>query len=445
MAREKHRSVTVGEMAGLGVTIPSSETADHKSKIHQQMHFRSGQQPKSAPQSARGNKTLAWFLTDSALEKKINLASSSAPIKQSNQTQLTQEKMLNQGVKDGNERRKKRVHRKAKEMQRSRIDSHTSPSEGSANSESPGDEKQKIVTDFKEDYWYYDVATDGYYYEQNGAKGWRRRQPNADPKKQQETVASSPTEKVAPTAANPPAATTAGVSVDPRALQLLQQALYGQPAYKYYDPNSDGYYYEMASVDGWRKRQPTRPASQQAPRLPTATPIQHSAFQSYGAALARGQMPRNCIISESSSSSSSSEADQAIQELFLSQMEDLSLEALSRPNKLTGTELRNPTFNPDRFLENFVFPDQGFDLSSSTRTPLTPLKTSTSALETPRGPFEMSKAANTQKSSEMSPMWGGWGYNGFGSLATGRKEDDLLGSSLLGDLQKIWQSPTPTA
>lgn len=31
----------------------------------------------------------------------------------------------------------------------------------------------------RDDYWYYDVASDGYYYEQNGAKGWRRRMPNS--------------------------------------------------------------------------------------------------------------------------------------------------------------------------------------------------------------------------------------------------------------------------
>ena len=55
----------------------------------------------------------------------------------------------------------------------------------SAPSEDTGDDKQKVLNDFKDDYWYYDVATDGYYYEQNGAKGWRRRMPNGWKGKQQ--------------------------------------------------------------------------------------------------------------------------------------------------------------------------------------------------------------------------------------------------------------------
>ncbi|PIO58267.1 hypothetical protein TELCIR_20301, partial [Teladorsagia circumcincta] len=39
-------------------------------------------------------------------------------------------------------------------------------------------ERQRVLSG-GEDYWYYDVASDGYYYEQNGAKGWRRRMPNS--------------------------------------------------------------------------------------------------------------------------------------------------------------------------------------------------------------------------------------------------------------------------
>lgn len=35
---------------------------------------------------------------------------------------------------------------------------------------------------------YYDVASDGYYYEQNGAKGWRRRMPNSVMQKIKEQV-----------------------------------------------------------------------------------------------------------------------------------------------------------------------------------------------------------------------------------------------------------------
>ncbi|CAJ0582344.1 unnamed protein product, partial [Mesorhabditis spiculigera] len=409
-AREKHRNVTCEEVAGA--------LAADKIRLPQHV-YRSGQQPKSAPVSARGTKTLAWFLADTTIDKKMNLSASSSPINKHPPQQL--DKML-AGQKESAERRKRRV-KKAK----TRHDSHTTPSEGSAPSDALGDEKQKIVTDFKEDYWYYDVTSDGYYYEQNGAKGWRRRQPNTDPKKYFEQVTN--VDKL-PTTTVPPPNAANQLGVDPRALQILQQALYGQqPAYKYYDPNSDGYYYEMASVDGWRKRQPTRPASQQAPRLPTATPQQQASFQSYGAALARGQMPRAWMFSESSASSSSSD-ETAVHDALLAQMDELSVDTtLARPNKLAGPELLS-SFNVDRFLENSVFPEQkAFDMWSS-RSPLSPLKTANSVLETPRAPFEAPRLP--MKAQE--PTWSGWGISAQEPRA-----------KHLPELQKIWQAPTPTA
>lgn len=69
---------------------------------------------------------------------------------------------------------------------------------------------------------------------------------------------------------------------------------------RYYDPNSDGFFYEMASVDGWKRRQPTA-------RPPNAMPSKPAPTTSYGAALARGQMPRNFVIDDSSASSSVSD------------------------------------------------------------------------------------------------------------------------------------------
>jgi hypothetical protein len=99
----------------------------------------------------------------------------------------------------------------------------------------------------KEDYWYYDPLSDGFYYENNGSRGWKKRNPKihgpppAAPKKAPEV------EKV----------------LEQQKLQkqmLTNQKLLNQigvaPSVKYYDPATDGYFFEMASVDGWRRRQP---------------------------------------------------------------------------------------------------------------------------------------------------------------------------------------------
>jgi hypothetical protein len=100
----------------------------------------------------------------------------------------------------------------------------------------------------KEDYWYYDPLSDGFYYENNGSRGWKKRNPKvhgppppAAPKKVPEM------DKV----------------IEQQKLQkqlLTNQKLLNQigaaPSLKYYDPATDGYFFEMASVDGWRRRQP---------------------------------------------------------------------------------------------------------------------------------------------------------------------------------------------
>lgn len=184
----------------------------------------------------------------------------------------------------------------------------------------------------QEEYWFYDVATDGYYYEQNGAKGWRRRQPNAAVHK-----ANGKEQEVAHMNVNgrgkydqllAAQAAAAHAAYIQQAIQI--QAAMGQnsaqnpqnphqnpPTMRYYDPNSDGFYYEMASVDGWKRRQPNKPASASlphgivsrpphgastGPRGSTASMIPgfmgsmgSTTGSSYGAALARGQFPRNTV------------------------------------------------------------------------------------------------------------------------------------------------------
>ncbi|EGT51152.1 hypothetical protein CAEBREN_08401 [Caenorhabditis brenneri] len=187
----------------------------------------------------------------------------------------------------------------------------------------------------QEEYWFYDVASDGYYYEQNGAKGWRRRQPNAAVHK-----ANGKEQEVAHMNVNgrgkydqllAAQAAAAHAAYIQHAIQLMSQnpgssgaqnpqnpqnppPHLNPPTMRYYDPNSDGFYYEMASVDGWKRRQPNKPASASLPHgmvsrpLPPppgsmmmmAPPPPRGMFgsdggSSYGAALARGQFPRNTV------------------------------------------------------------------------------------------------------------------------------------------------------
>ncbi|UMM38066.1 hypothetical protein L5515_009630 [Caenorhabditis briggsae] len=184
-----------------------------------------------------------------------------------------------------------------------------------------------------EEYWFYDVQSDGYYYEQNGAKGWRRRQPNAAVHKSQ----NGKDQEVAHMNVNGPSKYNQLLAAQTAAAQaaFLQQAYHMQaaaqmaaqspptpnsgpgaaqnPTMRYYDPNSDGFFYEMASVDGWKRRQPNkpvsasvsgmiRPYSQRPPTSSGASGATSSSSSSYGAALARGQFPRNTVKQPESTS-----------------------------------------------------------------------------------------------------------------------------------------------
>ena len=75
-----------------------------------------------------------------------------------------------------------------------------------------------------------------------------------------------------------------------------------------YDAESDGYYFEMPSVDGWKKRQPNSNSSSSVSSSGSlskcGTAFTHGPFVhldetqslSYGAALARGQLPAACMM-----------------------------------------------------------------------------------------------------------------------------------------------------
>ncbi|CAD6198360.1 unnamed protein product [Caenorhabditis auriculariae] len=213
-----------------------------------------------------------------------------------------------------------------------------------------------------EDYWYYDLASDGYYYEQSGAKGWRRRMPNSallHMKEQEAARASGNNEKM--NLMTSQAAAAQAHALFQHAMLAQQQAQHQQPAMKYYDPNTDGFFYEMASVDGWKRRQPNKPLAASMPHgvtrpyrqtetLPTPATVPNN---SYGATLARGQLPRNCVIDESSACSSTS-GDYPLQDLFGSY--DQNFPSMSRPNSLNlqGKQMV-PNFNADKFIRDLSF------------------------------------------------------------------------------------------
>uniref|UniRef100_A0A158R4E8 WW domain-containing protein n=1 Tax=Syphacia muris TaxID=451379 RepID=A0A158R4E8_9BILA len=75
-----------------------------------------------------------------------------------------------------------------------------------------------------------------------------------------------------------------------------------------YFAESDGFYFEMPSVDGWKKRQPNSNSSSSISSNSSASKcslgFSHGTFAqidenqpiSYGAALARGQLPAACTV-----------------------------------------------------------------------------------------------------------------------------------------------------
>lgn len=274
----------------------------------------------------RANKPLGWFIADEIVEKM------GATVKPDES-------------KSPEDKKKKRTRRLSKKS----IDlmSSQTPSEGSVTSDDLFDEKRSDMP--RDDYWYYDVASDGYYYEQNGAKGWRRRMPNSALQKikEQETAQLAANGKTPAVSPSVQAAAQAA---------LLQSALFTPPALnnsRYYDPSSDGFFYEMASVDGWKRRQPVA-------RPPSAQPA--SPGSSYGAALARGQLPRTSIIDDSSASSSVSEDTISTDPFGADSGFSMLDPYVPRPNSLNFDDTTIlPGFNPEKFIQDLSF--SGLDAS----------------------------------------------------------------------------------
>ncbi|EYC17127.1 hypothetical protein Y032_0031g2288 [Ancylostoma ceylanicum] len=449
-AREKHRSVSAEEAAAVPDAVSTGSPDTDRVMKAQQPRFYGG--PVKAPMPAHPpssrSKTLAWFLADDLLaEKKGAPANGSMKTDGKN---LPQAAVPAAGKSEDKKRR--RALRRAKKTEAAQLELAEAEANAAALEDLFASDRQRVLSG-GDDYWYYDVASDGYYYEQNGAKGWRRRMPNSAMQRIKEQEMAQ--------LANGGKLPMLNVQTAAQAHALLQSALFSQPALKYYDANSDGFFYEMASVDGWKRRQPNKPVHQTlsnglnaaaaaAAAAAVANATNDSSRASYGATLARGQIPRpHCVLDDSSASSSVSE-DTSLQDVFgldtafsgltmgcdspfrplnsttnatnttstNTANNNNSAAPVSRPDSLQLRDQILPGFNADKFIQDLSF--SGLD----------PAKVLGSVSRTPADPW--------------ASRCGGWALPPFDkptASSTSLIEDDDNSSRLLKDLEKIWATP----
>ncbi|TKR86434.1 hypothetical protein L596_011027 [Steinernema carpocapsae] len=217
----------------------------------------------SGPLTPRGSKTLGWFLSEALADKEpvAPLKAASPPpapaSDTASSTSSVDEKKKSRRGKNSGQRGKKVnleclfVKKRPGCVGPESYNEHAIPEDklASANKEQA-----------KEDYWYYDPVSDGFYYEQNGSRGWRKRMPanvslsRAKPFDAMEKLAVAQQQAVAQAQAQ--AQVQAQSQGTAAAAAATTNPQFFTPAIKYYDAVSDGYFYEMASVDGWKKRQP---------------------------------------------------------------------------------------------------------------------------------------------------------------------------------------------
>nr|CDJ94369.1 hypothetical protein isoform c [Haemonchus contortus] len=455
-AREKHRSVSAEEAAAVPSALPAADVVsstgfetDRVMKSQQPRFYGGPLNGKVTmshavhPPSAR-SKTLAWFLADDLLEKK------GAPVNGSMKTDGKNSPQA--GGKSEDKKRRRALRRAKKNEGAAQLDLTDVDVNAAALEDLFAGERQRVLSG-GEDYWYYDVASDGYYYEQNGAKGWRRRMPNSALQRIKEQEIAQ--------LANGGKLPMLNLQTAAQAHALLQSALFSQPALKYYDANSDGFFYEMASVDGWKRRQPNKPVHPTLANGLNTAPVTTEAGTptrpSYGATLARGQIPRHhCVLDDSSASSSVSE-DTSLQDVFgldtafsgltmgcdspfrplntntsstasstttattSNTTSSATATTVSRPESLLLSDQILPGFNADKFIQELSF--SGLDpskvLGSVSRTPADPWASRCGGWTMP--PFDKPTTMTATTSSLI--------------------EDDDNSSMLLKDLEKIWATP----
>lgn len=204
----------------------------------------------------RANKPLAWFLNENEKEERETPSPALSEDRKSsvdsissslNSMKINEQKEEQSG---GKKKGKKGGRQRVKKVSVNFTIAGSETKENPRPPTLPVEDKTAIGTsqliaaavakDRKEDYWYYDPVSDGFYYENNGSRGWRKRNPKVHgppPTQNQKKPEVEKVDKIV------------------NGQKMFNQV--GAPnAVKYYDPASDGYYFEMASVDGWRRRQP---------------------------------------------------------------------------------------------------------------------------------------------------------------------------------------------
>ncbi|KAI6186441.1 hypothetical protein M3Y98_00132900 [Aphelenchoides besseyi] len=230
----------------------------------------------------RGNKTLAWYIPDSKLLDKSDQERDETP-----SPLLTNRKSSVDSQSSGNSAEKQQSNeenaKKRKNRNRpNRTNSQQPTSKDPTPASSPPDinvqnENTNVlpqqfsalavgVQKDRDSYFYYDIKSDGFYYEQNGSRGWRKRNPklHGNPPL---SVGRSTDENVGNQLPQPqtiekkvyvpvpvPVFTSAHSTSKFFPPASNTQNL---PNIKYYDAASDGFFYALASVDGWRRRNPT--------------------------------------------------------------------------------------------------------------------------------------------------------------------------------------------
>ncbi|CAD5232235.1 unnamed protein product [Bursaphelenchus xylophilus] len=206
----------------------------------------------------RGNKTLAWYLGEKLLDK-VDTQDIEVDPKRKNSVD-SESSMNSMHVNQEAEPRPKK-EKKPRQNRRRNVSEQSDKIEETFESPEP----QTTPEPVKESYWYYDQTSDGFYYEHNGSRGWRKRNPklhgNPPTNLQKKTFETEPNETPAPQTIEKKVYVPVPVPVFPTqaSSKLFNQA--AQPAtlpnIKYYDPSTDGFFYEMASVNGWTRRRPS--------------------------------------------------------------------------------------------------------------------------------------------------------------------------------------------
>ncbi|KAE9551118.1 hypothetical protein FO519_005676 [Halicephalobus sp. NKZ332] len=246
--------------------------------------FEDNSMTKKLQTAKRANKPLAWFLNENEKEERESPSPALSEDRKSsveslssslNSMKINEQKEEQNGKKKGKKGGRQRVKKVSVNFTIAGNDAKENPKPQGplVEEKTPIGASQLIAAavakDRKEDYWYYDPISDGFYYENNGSRGWKKRNPKVHGPPPSQNRKTSEMEKI-----------------DQSKIQTINgQKVFNQPpnqnAVKYYDPASDGYYFEMASVDGWRRRQPV-PQNQMGTEKKIPPPMSSQHFPPLG-------------------------------------------------------------------------------------------------------------------------------------------------------------------